>query len=134
MFLQTFQSYTYFQEVEITIPERGKKKKHKNLPYAWNNAYHFYLLLAPEHHDSIFCPWLVLKSMCLCVCNQAFLRAGVYAQKYLKIISDLLTFVNDYKVMRPFLFYMLCCVPFYLFIFKILFLFFLIPKTFYIGV
>ena len=73
-------------------------------------------------------------SICVCVIR-LFLEAGVCTQKYLKIISDLLTFVNDYKDMRSFLFYMLCCVPFCLFIFKFLFLFyFLIPKTFYIGV
>lgn len=53
---------------------KEERRKNKNLPYACDNAYHFYLLLAAEHHDLIFCPWLVLKGMCLCVCNQAFLR------------------------------------------------------------
>lgn len=35
---------------------KEERRKNKNLPYACNNAYHFYLLLAPEHHDLIFCP------------------------------------------------------------------------------
>ena len=84
-------SHTYISKRLKSLYLKEERRKNKNLPYACNNAYHFYLLLAPEHHDLIFCPWLVLKGLRLCVRNQAFLRRWCM---YTKVFKNHFWFIN----------------------------------------
>ena len=59
----------------------------------------------------------VYMHACACVyITRLFLEAGVCTLKYLRIISDLLIFVNDYKNMRLFFTCYVVCIFIHLFL------------------